>query len=130
MQTFKQFLSESNLDWARLSTETQKKLNELFGENVKFGGGYCFHLALALFLQAKKAGVNVTIIADNGHAAVYDVSKDVSVDYKGVHNGESALNEPAVKQWRTAAGLIKAVATGWSTKEQLERLEIVKKEYE
>jgi 5-formaminoimidazole-4-carboxamide-1-beta-D-ribofuranosyl 5'-monophosphate synthetase len=109
--------------WEELSKDTQKELVELFGESVSFHGGYCFHLALAMFLKAKKKGIDAIMIADGGHVAVYDTENDVSVDENGVHNFEDALSGRRQRTWRTAKGLIKVMQGSWADKEQLDRLD-------
>lgn len=123
-------LFESEINWEVVLKDTMKKLNSLFGEEVKFGGGYCFHLALALFLQGKKAGRKVRIIADGGHAVLLDEDQYISIDWRGIHNEESALNNRPMKSWSTSRGFIKAVKLGLASQKQIERLELVNKEYE
>lgn len=111
-------------EWTTLLNSTKKRLSTEFGA-VSFSGGYCFHLALALFLQSK----NCEIIADNGHAAVYDKVHDVSVDSAGVHQGESALRERPQRRWSSSDRFITAVKNGWASKKQVEDLQRVKEFY-
>ena len=74
-------------------------------------------------------GKEVSIIADGGHAAAYDINNDVSIDEKGVHRGDGALPFRRIKTWVTAPGFIKAVAKGWSTPTQMDALELVYSKY-
>ncbi len=105
--------------WDVLLDETVRELKQEFGD-VSFTGGYCFHLALALFLKAKRDSVE--IITDGGHAALYDYTHDVSVDVKGIHKYEDALDMRATRRWTDPKKFMKAVQRGWSSDEQIERL--------
>lgn len=113
--------SADDFGWQKAVEATTAELSELFGEKVSFTGGYCFHLALALFLQQKDR--NIEIIGDNGHVAIYDRDNEVSVDANGVHRFEDALNEPARRRWTNPKAFMKAVSKGWASEQQLQRLQ-------
>lgn len=114
-----------NSEWDKRLKETIKELKVLLGDDIKFTGGYCFHLALAMFLKYP----GISIIADGGHAVAYHQEDDISMDSTGIHKSESALREPPVKIWKTADGLIKSVRKGWSVPKQIEDLELVKQHF-
>lgn len=114
-------------NWDELLLKTRRDVTSMLeAEGVKnpdLRGGYCFHLALLLFARAKKLRANVQIIADGGHAAVYDVDQDVSVDAAGVHAGESALHERTAKRWTSTKKFVDAVKRGWTNSQQMKTLE-------
>lgn len=125
----REILNVPQFDWSPLLAETMKKIEELAGQHdydkPKFQGGYCFHLALALFLEGKKQKRNCTIIADGSHAALADDTLGISIDSYGIHQGDSALNARMQRQWSTAKGFIKAVNNGYVTEEQSKMLDVV-----
>lgn len=129
MKVYELLKESADFDWDKFSKETQVELVTLFGEKVSFHGGYCFHLAMAMFLKAKKAGKDVIMIADGGHVAVYDIENDISIDEYGVHNFEDALGGRRQRTWRSAKGMIKAMQGSWADQEQLDRLNLTFDKY-
>lgn len=123
-------ITSNPVNWEIVCKDTMAEINALLEVKADFLGGFCFHLAAALFLKAKSLGIDAIIIGDHGHVALLDQDQYVSVDGNGVHDGETALHGHTVKTFKTVNGLKRAVGSGPTSAEQLASLALVIKHFQ